>query len=754
MFNQTDSTVLEKTDLDSNTLPSISIYKDPTVLSDTQNITNTKRDQSIPLMNDENAKSDQNPKINIQDGSMFAYDEKVESKDRKPLGTIADFEPKSMSNSFNSTINEPTTSITKFLEFEPPAASTRSIKPLLKKMSQFNDQNMLETIIDTTFDKEIQKLEEEKRCEEEKEKLLTAHLDTTDKEKSLSKIIAQDLETQTKWSDCIQKTQKQVKFEMVVSNFGPSSSQKTNNSGIQWDFRDMSYLEVENSVKRQKREQNSKINMTQNLTIPNLTLPNLTAPLFSQTEMEENQDTFVDNHSEALTQQNLQKTFNDDYYKLFYNHSMFNNTSLNVSKVMIDRIIDEEDTKEKGNDSEEKDNKDESQTASTKSALFVTNADNSLSVLSNESTTMQNLNETLMTAIKEPFNIEIKNKLLDKGPIEMLKKNPNFASLKSTAPIIKEKIFISLKDNIDYKIIREIGKGSFAKIYLIERKDTKQKMALKVDKQATSWEFYITENLNERLNKMLNEKTMKVNVMESFIRMNQFIKYQDGCFSAMNYYINGSLLDLINFHVVNDTKYPSFPYWFVLYLTLEMLYIIQYLHKANIIHADIKPDNLIVNTLPDSVTYFDPNKTKCLVLIDFNRSIDLNLIGMNAEFEAKVDNKSLLIPEMKEKKPWSFQVDFYGILCSIHCVVFKKYMKTYKERERNRFAGSFPRGYDKLFDKLFDTYLNVPSCNEFPDIDSNFIDNFKKLFLSELTQSFGKSKQYLVALKQYFDKKE
>lgn len=758
MFNQTDNTVFEKTDAETNTLPSISIYKDPTVLSDTHPIDNTiKRDQSIPLINDENAKHEKNPKISNQDGSMFTYDEKIEIQDRKPLGIIADFEPKSINGSFNSTVNEPTTSITKFMDFEPPAASTRSIKPLLKRMGQFDDQNMLETIIDTTFDKEIQKLEEEKRSDEEKEKLLTAHLDTTDKEKSISKIIVQDLETQTKWSNSIQKTQKQVKFDMVLNNVSVSGSQKINNTGIQWDFRDMSYLEAENSIKKQKLESDFKLNSTQNLTIPNLTLPDLTAPLFPQIEIKENQETFVNNHSEALTQQNLQKTFNDDYYKLFYNQSMFNSTSLNVSKVMIDRMIDEDETNEKEEQTEEREKTlidNESNTVSTKTTLFVTNSDQSLSILSNESSTVQNLNETLMTAIKEPFNIDVKNKLLDKGPIEMLKKNPNFASLKSNAPIIREKIFISLKDNIDYKIIKEIGKGSFAKIYLIERKDNKKKMALKVDKQATSWEFYITENLHERLKKMQDEKEMKVDVMESFIRMDKFIKYHDGCFSAMNYYTIGSLLDLTNFHVVNDAKYPSYPYWFVLYLTLEMLYIIQYLHKANIIHADIKPDNLIVNSLPESVTYFDPTRTKCLVLIDFNRSIDLNLLGMNTEFEAKVDNKSLLIPEMKEKKPWSYQVDFYGILCSIHCVVFKKYMKTYKEKERNRFVGSFPRGYDKLFEKLFDTYLNVPSCNEFPDIDSNFIEHFKKLFLSELAQSFGKSKQYLAALKEHFQKKK
>lgn len=86
-------------------------------------------------------------------------------------------------------------------------------------------------------------------------------------------------------------------------------------------------------------------------------------------------------------------------------------------------------------------------------------------------------------------------------------------------------------------------------------------------------------------------------------------------------------------------------------------------------------------------------------------------------------------------------------------------MKTYKEKckdgiERNRFNGSFPRGYDKLFDNLFDTYLNVPSCTQFPDLEANFISKFRPLFLTEMAMSFSKSKQYLVALNEHFKKKQ
>lgn len=112
--------------------------------------------------------------------------------------------------------------------------------------------------------------------------------------------------------------------------------------------------------------------------------------------------------------------------------------------------------------------------------------------------------------------------------------------------------------------------------------------------------------------------------------------------------------DLINYHLKAE---QTFPYWFVIYLTLELLYIIDFLQKCQIIHADIKPDNLLINQLPERLDYFDPTRAKCLVLIDFNRSIDLSMFPDEAEFTAKVDNKSLLCCEMQNNKAWTYQVN-------------------------------------------------------------------------------------------------
>ena len=87
-----------------------------------------------------------------------------------------------------------------------------------------------------------------------------------------------------------------------------------------------------------------------------------------------------------------------------------------------------------------------------------------------------------------------------------------------------------------------------------------------------------------------------------------------------------------------------------------MLNIIDYLHKCKILHADIKPDNFLIDYLPIEFDDFETNSTKCLILIDFNRSIDQIALPDQTEFVAQVDNKTLLCPEMKSGKSWTKQV--------------------------------------------------------------------------------------------------
>ena len=78
-------------------------------------------------------------------------------------------------------------------------------------------------------------------------------------------------------------------------------------------------------------------------------------------------------------------------------------------------------------------------------------------------------------------------------------------------------------------------------------------------------------------------------------------------------------------------------------------------------------------------------------------------------------------------------------------------MKTFVESDRFKITASIPRQFDKLFTKLFDTFLNIPSCNELPNLEEDFINNFVELFKAEFVRSFAKHKKYLSDINDFFN---
>ncbi len=137
------------------------------------------------------------PVKNIDDSSIFIYNQsKQEAAEpqpaptaakRKPLGVLVDNEPEMDMDNY-STMQQTTTDspslTTKILEFEPPAASTRNIRPLLNKMGMNKLGMHNELLEDSELDSFL--------CAESNK----------DNEKRLSNILAQDFPTASvpKWN--------------------------------------------------------------------------------------------------------------------------------------------------------------------------------------------------------------------------------------------------------------------------------------------------------------------------------------------------------------------------------------------------------------------------------------------------------------------------------------------------------------------------------------------------------------------------
>ena len=121
-----------------------------------------------------------------------------------------------------------------------------------------------------------------------------------------------------------------------------------------------------------------------------------------------------------------------------------------------------------------------------------------------------------------------------------------------------------------------------------------------------------------------------------------------------------------------------------MYLTIELLRVIESIHNCHVIHADIKPDNVLFLGLPelpkitrtaDGKQMIFPPKEAAVRLIDFGRSIDMAMFPPGTTFLAKVATSGFDCIEMRIDKPWTLQADFFGLVGTIHVIIFQEYMK-------------------------------------------------------------------------------
>jgi checkpoint serine/threonine-protein kinase len=174
-----------------------------------------------------------------------------------------------------------------------------------------------------------------------------------------------------------------------------------------------------------------------------------------------------------------------------------------------------------------------------------------------------------------------------------------------------------------------------------------------------------------------------------------------------------------------------FPEPLAVYYAIRMLRSIERIHAANVLHGDIKPDNwLIASGRPDpelaSKIEFRVRQYECdagdLCLIDFGRAIDLSAYPPGTRFVGDCHTKGFQCVEMLSSRPWTFQIDTFGFLGTIHCMLFGDYMKVRCQKIRGvpaRWAISKPfKRYWQvdMWTEIFDELLNIRSCSEQPSL--------------------------------------
>ena len=264
-----------------------------------------------------------------------------------------------------------------------------------------------------------------------------------------------------------------------------------------------------------------------------------------------------------------------------------------------------------------------------------------------------------------------------------------------------------------YAIKRELGKGAFAPVYLAEsherdgideddgldqrhshRGNTKRQAleAIKTEDPPSAWEFYILRLLRQRLGHMAR-------AMQSIILAQECHVFADECYLVLEYRSQGTLLDLVN-AVKEENRKAGKPSADVgldevlaMFLSVELLRTVEACHRVGVLHGDLKADNCLCRLDPvatgagagigagelseayrrDGSCGWD---AKGLTLIDFGRGIDFKAFRPEVKFVADWASCAQDCAEIREARPWTWQIDYFGMAGVIHSLLFGRYIET------------------------------------------------------------------------------
>ena len=251
-----------------------------------------------------------------------------------------------------------------------------------------------------------------------------------------------------------------------------------------------------------------------------------------------------------------------------------------------------------------------------------------------------------------------------------------------------------------YTVKRELGKGAFAPVYLAEESEasvgedgqgdcdasSKLHLAIKCEDPPTPWEFYIMSALHSRLSSSPLSSTLHPSTLPSLCKPTALHLFHDEAYLLETYLDQGTLLDLVNLAksdpIAGQTTLDE-PV--AMFFTIELLRTVESMHAAGVLHGDLKADNCLVRLFPiSSNEEWDPQyspdghggwSAKGLTLIDFGRGIDLHAFRPDVHFLADWKTGKQDCIEMRQLRPWTYQVDYWGMAGVIHSLLFGKYIE-------------------------------------------------------------------------------
>ena len=143
----------------------------------------------------------------------------------------------------------------------------------------------------------------------------------------------------------------------------------------------------------------------------------------------------------------------------------------------------------------------------------------------------------------------------------------------------------------DYFLINSLGKGSYGEVYLAKKETNLKKYAIKkipidILNENKGFEKYLNNEIN--IMKQLNH--------ENIIKLHDIIKTGRNLYLVMDYINGGSLSECLTNYKLKRGE--PFPQKLIQYFVKQIVKALIYIHSKDIIHRDLKLDNILLDFDP------------------------------------------------------------------------------------------------------------------------------------------------------------
>ncbi|KAF4614186.1 hypothetical protein D9613_007585 [Agrocybe pediades] len=271
-----------------------------------------------------------------------------------------------------------------------------------------------------------------------------------------------------------------------------------------------------------------------------------------------------------------------------------------------------------------------------------------------------------------------------------------------------------------------------------EDEEASSMVALKVVKPRNIWEYHVLRRLHSALPPSLRR---------SVVLPHALYAYSDESHLVLDLCPQGMLLNIVNNAVSAGVSQAGacLDELLVVFFTIELLRLLETMHRIGFIHGDLKIDNCLLRLeeVPGGAAAWSGQYSptgeggwchKGLKVIDFGRTIDMRLFPPDQQFVADWATDDRDCFEVRENRPWTYQTDYFGLAGIIYCMLFGKYIQAssvteYTDSEgvkRHKIATPFKRYWQsELWNRLFDILLNpclvrpegqLPVCDELGEV--------------------------------------